>query len=85
MSARARCAYVVLAATLFTGCASLGSPLSTERLGWVKAIVEGAAITDPATHPCVAPLGAGEVTAHRWVVVGIPLHRWMTERQRGSG
>ncbi|ODU33305.1 MAG: hypothetical protein BGP24_10160 [Lysobacterales bacterium 69-70] len=59
-----------------TGCASLGNPRSNERLGWVKAIIEGAAITDRATHPCVAPLGAGEITAHRWVVVGIPHGRY---------
>lgn len=76
MSPRARGATAVLTAVGIAGCASLGQPPSNERLGWVKAIVEGATITDPAAHPCVASLGPEEIAARRWVVVGVPHGRY---------
>lgn len=66
----------MLIASLLAGCTDAVKPVPTDRLGWVKAIVEGATITAPASHPCVALLAAEAVAAQRWVVVGLPDGRY---------
>lgn len=64
-----------------TACASWREPPTTLRLGWVKEIIDGAAIQNPAERPCVAPLTAQALAAQRWVVVSVPhgrYRRWYT-------
>lgn len=69
-------ATTMLIVSLLAGCSGAVKHAPTDRLGWVKAIIEGTEITDPAAHPCVAPLATEAMAARRWVVVGLPDGRY---------
>lgn len=61
---------LALGVIALAGC--IHQPLRTPvRLGWVKAVVEITAISDPEEHPCVTILSPQERAAHRWVIVGV--------------
>ena len=66
----------VLSVTLLTGCVHGAIPPTTERLGWVKAVIDGTAIAEPAEHRCAAMLSVQDRAAHRWVIVGVPHGRY---------
>ncbi|WP_166654366.1 hypothetical protein [Tahibacter aquaticus] len=67
---------VGLLALVLTGCAAWREPPPTHRLGWVKAVIDGAAIQNPADHACVASLSAADIAGQRWVVVGVRQGRY---------
>lgn len=62
---------LALCVVVLTGCVHGSTPPTTERLGWVKAVIDGTAITDPAEHRCAALLSPQARAAQRWVIVGV--------------
>ncbi len=67
---------LMLSVVVLTGCVHAVTPPTTERLGWVNAVIDGTAIVDPSEHRCAALLTPQERAARRWVIVGVPHGRY---------
>lgn len=67
---------LALSVVVLAGCVHAVTPPRTERLGWVKAVIDGTAIGDPSEHRCAALLSPQERATRRWVVVGVPHGRY---------